>query len=105
MRLEKSLKFRAAVLKFWDKGGMDGLIFNYLGLTLFPVVEGLVGNQIPALYPQCGVSDLTGRGMRRNPPQQDAALELTKPCHCGIYNPARAEKLLRQLVPLMTYDS
>lgn len=36
---------------------------------------------------------------------QDAALELTKPCHCGIYNPARAEKLLRQLVPLMTYDS
>lgn len=37
MRLEKSLKFRAAVLKFWDKGGMDGLIFNYLGLTLFPI--------------------------------------------------------------------
>ncbi len=36
---------------------------------------------------------------------QDAALELTKPCHCGIYNPARAEKLLRRLVPLMTYDS
>lgn len=34
----------------------------------------------------------------------EAALELTKPCHCGIYNPARAEKLLRQLVPLMTYD-
>jgi hypothetical protein len=43
--------------------------------------------------------------MRRNPPQQDAALELTKPCHCGIYNPARAEKLLRRLVPLMRYDS
>ncbi len=36
---------------------------------------------------------------------QEAALELTKPCHCGIYNPARAEKLLRRLVPLMTYDS
>ena len=36
---------------------------------------------------------------------QEAALELTKPCHCGIYNPVRAEKLLRRLVPLMTYDS
>jgi len=25
-----------------------------------------LGNEIPALYPQCGVSDLTGRGMQYN---------------------------------------
>ena len=35
---------------------------------------------------------------------REAALELTRPCHCGIYNPARAEKLLKRLVPLMVSD-
>ena len=32
---------------------------------------------------------------------RQGALELTRPCHCGIYNPIRAERLLRRLVPLM----
>jgi hypothetical protein len=36
---------------------------------------------------------------------QEAARELTRPCHCGIYNPVRAERLLRRLVPLVTLDS
>ena len=35
---------------------------------------------------------------------KEAAIELTRQCHCGIYNPYRAEKLLRKLVPLMTLD-
>lgn len=35
---------------------------------------------------------------------REAALELTKPCHCGVYNPARAEKLLKRLAPLMVLD-
>jgi len=33
---------------------------------------------------------------------KEGALELTRPCHCGIYNPVRAERLLRKIVPLMT---
>jgi len=36
---------------------------------------------------------------------KEGALELTRPCHCGIYNPVRAERLLRRLVPLMTLDA
>jgi len=32
---------------------------------------------------------------------QEGAVELTRPCHCGIYNPVRAERLLKRLVPLM----
>lgn len=35
---------------------------------------------------------------------REAALELTKPCHCGVYNPARAEMLLKRLAPLMVLD-
>jgi len=36
---------------------------------------------------------------------REGALELTRPCHCGIYNPVRAEHLLKRLVPLMTLDA
>ncbi len=35
---------------------------------------------------------------------REGALELTRPCHCGIYNPVRAERLLRGLVPLMVLN-
>lgn len=34
----------------------------------------------------------------------EGALALTRPCHCGIYNPVRAEQLLRSLVTLMVRD-
>lgn len=36
---------------------------------------------------------------------REGALELTRPCHCGIYNPVRAEHLLGRLVPLVTLDA
>jgi hypothetical protein len=36
---------------------------------------------------------------------REGALELTRPCHCGIYNPVRAERLLRRLVPLVALDA
>jgi hypothetical protein len=36
---------------------------------------------------------------------REGAIELTRPCHCGIYNPVRAERLLRRLVPLMVLGS
>ena len=36
---------------------------------------------------------------------REGALELTRPCHCGIYNPVRAERLLRRLLPLVTLDA
>jgi len=36
---------------------------------------------------------------------REGALELTRPCHCGIYNPVRAEQLLGRLVPLVTLDA
>jgi hypothetical protein len=35
---------------------------------------------------------------------REGAIELTRPCHCGIYNPVRAERLLQRLVPLMVLD-
>jgi hypothetical protein len=36
---------------------------------------------------------------------REGAVALTRPCHCGIYNPVRAERLLRRLVGLMVRDS
>jgi hypothetical protein len=36
---------------------------------------------------------------------REGAIELTKPCHCGVYNPVRAEHLLKRLLPLMTLES
>ena len=36
---------------------------------------------------------------------REGALELTRPCHCGVYNPVRAESLLNRLLPLMTLDA
>jgi hypothetical protein len=36
---------------------------------------------------------------------REGAVELTRPCHCGIYNPKRAEHLLKRLVPLVTLDA
>jgi hypothetical protein len=35
---------------------------------------------------------------------REGALELTRPCHCGIYNPVRAEQLLRRLFPLVVLE-
>ena len=35
---------------------------------------------------------------------KEGALELTRPCHCGIYNPIRAEQLLRRLLQLMVLE-
>ena len=36
---------------------------------------------------------------------REGAIELTRPCHCGVYNPVRAEHLLERLLPLMTLDA
>ena len=41
---------------------------------------------------------------RRKKTYREGALELSRPCHCGIFNPVRGERLLRRLVPLMTLD-
>ncbi len=34
---------------------------------------------------------------------EEAGRELARPCHCGIFNPVRAAKLLERLVPKMTF--
>ena len=36
---------------------------------------------------------------------REGAVELTRPCHCGIYNPVRAERLLQRLLPLVALDA
>jgi hypothetical protein len=36
---------------------------------------------------------------------REGAAELTRPCHCGIYNPIRAERLLHRLLPLVALDA
>jgi len=82
-------------------------------LGIFGSLKRLPEEAILQLSTMCGhamvpanlVLRMVGEIKRGQKNFKEAALELTKPCHCGIYNPVRAEKLLRKLVPLLTYDS
>ena len=95
-----------------EKSGLKKhTVENSLGV--FGQLKKLPGEETLQLTTMCGhgmvpanlvekvVADIK-RGKRT---YQEGALELTRPCHCGIYNPVRAERLLRRLVPLMVLDS
>jgi hypothetical protein len=81
-------------------------------LGIFGQMKKLPGEEILQLTTMCGhgmvpvnlVEKIVGDIKRGKKNYPDAALELTRPCHCGIYNPVRAERLLRRLVPLMVLE-
>ena len=57
-----------------------------------------------AMVPANLVEKLLREIKRGKKTYREAAVELTRPCHCGVYNTVRAEKLLKRLVPLMVLD-
>jgi len=82
-------------------------------LGVFGQLKRLPADEILQLTTMCGhsmvpanlVEKVIHEIKRGKKTLKEAALELTYPCHCGIYNPARAEALLRRLVPLVTLDA
>ena len=81
-------------------------------LGIFGQVKKLPAEEILQLTTMCGhgmvpanLVEKTIAEIRRGKKTfQEGALELTRPCHCGIYNPIRAERLLRRVVPLMVRE-
>jgi len=82
-------------------------------LGIFGQMKRLPAEEILQLTTMCGhgmvpvnlLERVIGKIKRGKKTYREAAIELTRPCHCGIYNPVRAERLLRRLVPLMTLDA
>jgi hypothetical protein len=78
-------------------------------LGIFGQLRKLPSDEILQLTTMCGhgmvpanlVEKVIEEIRRGKKTIKEGALELTRPCHCGIYNPVRAERLLRRLVPLM----
>jgi hypothetical protein len=52
--------------------------------------HGLVANNL--------VKEMLRQVKRGKKTPKEAALELTKPCQCGVFNPKRAEELLKRLL-------
>ncbi len=82
-------------------------------LGIFGEVKKLPPDEILQLTTMCGhgmvpanlVEKVVAEIKRGKKTVKEGAIELTRPCHCGIYNPVRAERLLRRLVPLMVLDA
>jgi hypothetical protein len=81
-------------------------------LGIFGQVKKLPADEVLQLTTMCGhgmvpanlVERVIAQIKRGKKSPREGALELTRPCHCGIYNPVRAEHLLRRLLPLVTLD-
>ena len=82
-------------------------------LGIFGQYKKLPADEVLQLTTMCGhgmvpanlVERVLAQIKRGKKTVREAALELTRPCHCGIYNPIRAEQLLRRLVPLVTLEA
>ena len=82
-------------------------------LGIFGQYKKLPADEILQLTTMCGhgmvpanlVERVLTQVKRGKKTLREGALELTRPCHCGVYNPVRAEQLLRRLVPLVTLDA
>ena len=82
-------------------------------LGIFGQYQKLPADEILQLTTMCGhgmvpanlVERVLAQVKRGKKTVREGALELTRPCHCGIYNPIRAEQLLRRLVPLVTLEA
>lgn len=81
-------------------------------LGIFGQMKKLPAEEILQLTTMCGhgmvpvnlVERTVAEIKRGKKNYREAALELARPCHCGIYNPVRAERLLRRLVPLTVLE-
>ena len=81
-------------------------------LGIFGQMKMLPAEEILQLTTMCGhgmvpvnlVEKMVAEIKRGKKSYREASLEITRPCHCGIYNPVRAERLLRRLVPLMVLE-
>lgn len=81
-------------------------------LGIFGQTERLPPEEVLQLTTMCGhgmvpvnlVDRMINEIRRGKKSLREGALELTRPCACGIYNPVRAERLLQRLVPLMVLD-
>ena len=82
-------------------------------LGIFGQYQQLPADEVLQLTTMCGhgmvpanlVERMLVQIKRGKKTAREAALELTRPCHCGIYNPVRAERLLNRLLPLVTLDA
>ena len=82
-------------------------------LGIFGQYKKLPADEVLQLTTMCGhgmvpanlVERVLTQVKRGKKTLREGALELTRPCHCGIYNPIRAERLLGRLLPLMTLDA
>ncbi len=82
-------------------------------LGIFGQLKRLPAEEILQLTTMCGhgmvpanlVERVIAEIKRGKKTFKEGAIELTRPCHCGIYNPLRAEYLLRRLAPLMVLDA
>ena len=82
-------------------------------LGIFGQYKKLPPDEILQLTTMCGhgmvpanlVERVLAQVKRGKKTVREAALELTRPCHCGIYNPVRAEQLLSRLIRLVTLDA
>ena len=90
-----------------DSGIQKHTVEHSLGI--FGQLRRLPADETLQLTTMCGhgmvpanlVERIVGEIKRGKKSYREGALELTRPCHCGIYNPIRAERLLRTLVPQM----
>lgn len=81
-------------------------------LGIFGQYKKLPADEILQLTTMCGhgmvpanlVERVLAQIKRGKKSLREGAVELTRPCHCGIYNPVRAERLLARLLPLVTLD-
>lgn len=81
-------------------------------LGIFGQYRKLPADEILQLTTMCGhgmvpanlVERVLAQIKRGKKNLREGALELTRPCHCGIYNPVRAARLLERLLPLATLD-
>ena len=93
-----------------ESGLQKHTVENSLGI--FGRLERLPREEILQITTMCGhgmvpanlVKKIINEIRRGKKTIREAALELTRPCVCGIFNPVRAEYLLKRLVPLMVLD-
>lgn len=94
-----------------DSGLAKHTVENSLGI--FGQYKRLPADEVLQLTTMCGhgmvpanlVEGVIADIKRGKKTLREGAVELTRPCHCGIYNPVRAEHLLRRLMPLVTLDA
>jgi hypothetical protein len=105
--LTKPIFFSCALRAGLEKHTVE----NSLGI--FGRIRRLPSEEMLQLTTMCGhgmvpanlVEKVVAEIKRGKKTMREGAVELTRPCHCGIYNPVRAERLLKRLVPLMVLDA